>query len=100
MYEGVARDYTNELLVTLSIDREGVELAYIDDGATYPNRVPLVLIHGWVCDQAVFAPQIAHLRQHRRAIALDLRGHGGRRPLYRWPHSGPGIFHSQPDKHC
>lgn len=37
---------------------------------------PLVLVHGFTCDQSDWAGQISHLSQDFRVIALDLPGHG------------------------
>ncbi|MGI3776176.1 MAG: alpha/beta fold hydrolase [Janthinobacterium lividum] len=60
-----------------SVERDGVRLAYVEDGPARPDGVPLLLVHGWTGDHGTFAPQLAHLRQRRRVVAVDLRGHGG-----------------------
>ena len=61
---------------------DAVEIAFLDEGA----GDPVVLIHGFASNAAVNWVQpgwIATLtRAGRRAIALDLRGHGGSTKLY------------------
>jgi pimeloyl-ACP methyl ester carboxylesterase len=55
------------------LSRDGVALAYEESGRGEP---PVVLVHGWTCDHAYFAPQAEHLSQQHRVISVDLRGHG------------------------
>jgi pimeloyl-ACP methyl ester carboxylesterase len=66
-----------------------VELAFLDEGA----GEPVVLLHGFASNAAVnwVSPGwVATLtRAGRRAIALDLRGHGGSTKLY-----DPAAYHS------
>ena len=68
---------------------DAVEIAFLDEGA----GDPVVLIHGFASNAAVNWVQpgwIATLtRAGRRAIALDLRGHGGSTKLY-----DPAAYHS------
>ena len=56
-----------------TITRDGVELAYEDQGAGEPS---FVFVHGWTCDRSFFAPQAAHFAQRHRVVSIDLRGHG------------------------
>ena len=49
---------------------------FVDDGGADGGRLPVVLVHSFGGSTAQWAPQLAHLRGTRRAIALDLRGHG------------------------
>jgi pimeloyl-ACP methyl ester carboxylesterase len=69
--------------------RDGVEIAFLDQGA----GDPVVLIHGFASNAAVNWLQpgwIATLTTAgRRAIALDLRGHGASTKLY-----DPAAYHS------
>jgi len=69
-------------IMTSSVTRDGVRLAYQTAGAGEP---PIVFVHGWCCDRSFFAPQFAHFAARHAVAALDLRGHGesGR--------SGPGA---------
>lgn len=53
---------------------------YLDDGGVESDRVPVVLVHGSGGEAGHWEAQLAHLRRTRRAVALDLRGHG-RSPL-------------------
>jgi pimeloyl-ACP methyl ester carboxylesterase len=57
-----------------SLRRDGVDLFYEEaqgDGA------PVLLVHGWCCDHAYFAPQLKHFANRgHRVVAVDLRGHG------------------------
>jgi pimeloyl-ACP methyl ester carboxylesterase len=66
-----------------------VELAFLDEGA----GEPVVLLHGFASNAAVnwVSPGgVATVtRAGRRAIALDLRGHGGSTKLY-----DPAAYHS------
>lgn len=70
-----------------SVERNGVRLAYVEDGPARPDGVPILLVHGWTCDHGAFAPQLAHLRRRRRVVAVDLRGHGGSDA----PHQSYGV---------
>jgi pimeloyl-ACP methyl ester carboxylesterase len=46
----------------------------VDDGGS--GGVPVVLLHGFGGNTSHWAAQLDHLRRTRRAIAIDLRGHG------------------------
>ena len=48
---------------------------FVDDGGPLQG-VPIVLLHSAGGNSGHFAEQIVHLRRTRRAIAVDLRGHG------------------------
>jgi pimeloyl-ACP methyl ester carboxylesterase len=47
---------------------------YVDDGGD--GGVPVVFLHSFGGDSSHWASQLDHLRHHRRALAIDLRGHG------------------------
>jgi pimeloyl-ACP methyl ester carboxylesterase len=47
---------------------------HVDDGGT--GGIPVVFVHAYSGDAGHWSEQLAHLRPTRRAIALDLRGHG------------------------
>jgi pimeloyl-ACP methyl ester carboxylesterase len=47
---------------------------YFDDGGT--GGVPVVFVHSFGGSTQHWAPQLEHLRRNRRAVALDIRGHG------------------------
>lgn len=47
---------------------------YVDDGGQ--GGLPVVFVHSFAGSSAHWVPQLAHLRETRRAVALDLRGHG------------------------
>lgn len=49
---------------------------FVDDGGLDGAATPVVFVHSFGGSTAQWAPQLAHLRRTRRAIALDLRGHG------------------------
>lgn len=46
----------------------------VDDGGT--GGLPVVFIHSFAGSKAHWAAALAHLRKSRRAVAMDLRGHG------------------------
>lgn len=48
---------------------------YVDDGGG-KEGLPVVFLHSFSGDSAHWSSQLAHLRHHRRALAIDLRGHG------------------------
>lgn len=47
---------------------------YIDDGGH--GGLPVLFLHSFGGDSSHWANQLDHLRHHRRALAIDLRGHG------------------------
>jgi pimeloyl-ACP methyl ester carboxylesterase len=47
---------------------------HISDGGS--GGVPVVFVHGLAGDVETWRPQLDHLRRTRRALALELRGHG------------------------
>ncbi len=47
---------------------------FVDHGGA--GGTPVVIVHSLAGNTTQWAPQLAHLRQTRRAIAFDLRGHG------------------------
>jgi DNA-3-methyladenine glycosylase I len=49
----------------------------VDDGGLIVDRgLPVVLVHSLAGNSAQWSAQLDHLRRNRRAVALDLRGHG------------------------
>jgi pimeloyl-ACP methyl ester carboxylesterase len=48
---------------------------YVDDGGG-KDGLPVLFLHSFAGDSSHWASQLAHLRHHRRALAIDLRGHG------------------------
>ena len=58
----------------------GLELAYDEAG----SGTPLLLVHGWPLDRAMWAGQLGGLATYARVLAPDLRGFGGStvRPPY------------------
>lgn len=51
---------------------------FLDDGGrdNAPLRLPVVFLHSAGGNSGHFAAQLAHLREDRRALAVDLPGHG------------------------
>lgn len=49
---------------------------YVDDGGPSSNIEPVLFVHSLAGNTTQWAAQLAHLRPRRRAVALDLRGHG------------------------
>jgi pimeloyl-ACP methyl ester carboxylesterase len=59
--------------MTMTIDGPAGQL-YVDDGGH--AGLPVLLVHCFAGSTAHWKSQLSHLRQRRRAIAMDLRGHG------------------------
>jgi pimeloyl-ACP methyl ester carboxylesterase len=49
---------------------------HVDDGGARDDSVPVVFVHSFAGNSGHWGAQLEHLRRSRRAIALDLRGHG------------------------
>jgi pimeloyl-ACP methyl ester carboxylesterase len=49
---------------------------FVDDDGADRGRLPVMFVHSFAGSSVQWAPQLAHLRRTRRAIGLDLRGHG------------------------
>jgi pimeloyl-ACP methyl ester carboxylesterase len=62
---------------------------YVDDGGS--GGVPVVFIHSFAGDTTHWTEQLKHLRKTRRAIALDLRGHGQSQPPANGDYSIDGL---------
>jgi pimeloyl-ACP methyl ester carboxylesterase len=62
---------------TQVISADGVVLNVELHGPQHPGVPTLVLIHGWTCSVAFWAPVIRALRGQFRVVAYDQRGHGG-----------------------
>jgi pimeloyl-ACP methyl ester carboxylesterase len=56
-----------------TLQRGGVTIAFDDTGG---SGVPLVMLHGWMCDRTFMSQQVAAFSAHHRVVAMDLRGHG------------------------
>ena len=56
------------------VDNHGVSIHY-EDGGSGPG-LPVIFVHGLAGDLEMWRAQLDHLRPTRRALALDLRGHG------------------------
>jgi len=69
---------------SLAVQSESLELAgpvgrlFVDDGGSPGN--PVLFVHGLGGSSRQWQAQLAHLRRQRRAVALDLRGHGDSDP--------------------
>ena len=58
------------------LDRNGVKLAYEEQGTASAGARPILFVHGWTCDHSYFAPQAAYFGKTRKVVSVDLRGHG------------------------
>jgi pimeloyl-ACP methyl ester carboxylesterase len=63
----------------------------VDDGGR--GGLPVVLVHSLAGSSGHWARQLEHLRSNRRAIALDLRGHGRSEPPSDGDYSIAGMAH-------
>jgi pimeloyl-ACP methyl ester carboxylesterase len=69
---------------------------YVRDGGEggeeeHPDALPVVFVHSLAGNGGQWALQLDHLRKHRRAVALDLRGHGESDPAEDGDYSIPGL---------
>lgn len=62
------------------VSRQGI--AEAPDGVAISYRMagsrgqPIVLVHGWACDQTYWSDQIPYLAARARVVTIDLAGHG------------------------
>ncbi len=61
----------------------------VDDGGA--GGVPVLFVHGLAGDRTVWREQLDRVRQTRRAIAVDLRGHGESSPSESGDYSIPAF---------
>ncbi len=59
----------------MKIRLNGININYVERGM--PQGSPIVFIHGFPFDHTMWEPQMKALPNHYRAIAYDVRGHGG-----------------------
>ncbi|MES1241920.1 MAG: alpha/beta hydrolase [Acidobacteriota bacterium] len=62
-----------------------------DGGASRSGVLPVVLVHSLAGNGGQWALQLDHLRRHRRAVAIDLRGHGESDPAEDGDYSIHGL---------
>src|SRR5918999_5276225 len=62
-----------------------------DGGAESPEALPVLFLHSLAGNGGQWALQLDHLRRHRRAVALDLRGHGESDPAEDGDYSIAGL---------
>jgi pimeloyl-ACP methyl ester carboxylesterase len=74
--------------MTMTIDGPAGQL-YVDDGGH--AGLPVLLVHSFAGSTAHWKSQLSHLRQRRRAIAMDLRGHGRSDPSAGGDYSVPAL---------
>jgi pimeloyl-ACP methyl ester carboxylesterase len=66
----------------------------VNDGGAEPgpgNGLPVLFAHSLAGNSSHWKAQLDHLRPHRRAIALDFRGHGGSEPARNDDYSIAGM---------
>ncbi|HEX9945117.1 MAG TPA: alpha/beta fold hydrolase [Thermoanaerobaculia bacterium] len=66
---------------------------YIRDGGGEedPDALPVLFLHSLAGNGGQWALQLDHLRRHRRAVAIDLRGHGESDPAEDGDYSVEGM---------
>lgn len=62
-----------------------------DGGDSHSGRLPVLFVHSLAGNGGQWALQLDHLRRRRRAIALDLRGHGESDPAEDGDYTIPGL---------
>lgn len=61
----------------------------VDDGGS--GGVPILFVHSFAGNKTHWQAQVAHLRTTRRAVAMDLRGHGLSAPPHDSNYSVPAL---------
>jgi pimeloyl-ACP methyl ester carboxylesterase len=64
-------------------------MLFVDDGGA--GGVPVLFVHSLAGNTGQWAAQLAHLRPGRRAVALDVRGHGRSDPPTDGDYSIPSL---------
>jgi pimeloyl-ACP methyl ester carboxylesterase len=66
---------------------------YIRDGGAgeHPEPLPVLFLHSLAGNGGQWTLQLDHLRRHRRAVALDFRGHGESDPAEDGDYSIPAL---------
>lgn len=62
-----------------------------DGGGEHPEALPVLFLHSLAGNGGQWALQLDHLRRHRRAVALDFRGHGESDPAEDGDYSIHGL---------
>ena len=62
---------------------------YVDDAGS--GNVPMLFVHSYAGNSAHWDAQVAHVRRRRRAVAMDLRGHGHSDPPADGDYSVPSL---------
>lgn len=62
-----------------------------DGGEGHPDALPVVFLHSLAGNSGQWTLQLDHLRRQRRAVALDLRGHGESDPADDGDYSIPAF---------
>jgi len=69
-------NYEISIVTNIGVNRmsKNISNIYIDDGGN--GSLPVVFVHAMAGNTQQWSVQLSHIRTTRRAIALDLRGHG------------------------
>lgn len=62
-----------------------------DGGEEHPDALPVLFLHSLAGNGGQWTLQLDHLRRHRRAVALDFRGHGESDPADDGDYSVPAL---------
>jgi pimeloyl-ACP methyl ester carboxylesterase len=62
-----------------------------DGGVTAAETLPVLFLHSLAGNGGQWALQLDHLRRHRRAVAIDFRGHGDSDPAENGDYSIAGL---------
>ncbi|WP_236739019.1 alpha/beta fold hydrolase [[Phormidium ambiguum] IAM M-71] len=65
--------------MTIAIQNRNIHILEID-APVESKQLPIVFVHGMACSANIWNAQLNYVAQTRRAIALDLRGHGASTP--------------------
>lgn len=65
---------------TIATKNGNIHILEVDPAVTESQLLPVVFVHGMACSADIWDAQLSYVAQTRRAIAIDLRGHGASTP--------------------
>jgi pimeloyl-ACP methyl ester carboxylesterase len=79
------QDSANQATINKNMVRGSAGDLYVDDGGQ--GGIPVIFLHSFAGSSQHWAKQLEHIRRSRRALAIDLRGHGRSAPAADYDYS-------------